>query len=424
MMKNLPIRLKFVSIYINMSVFTIPILIISLIAMRWINQAESGAGTQIVNAFTVIYPIYIVVYVLVTILLGRKLTKLIAFPIKDLAENTRKLATGDINIPLDYESGDEVGALVVELRQLVAAIRHQSDVLTVVADGDYTASIPVRSEEDIMNRAINQLIERNNVMLNEIRSSASQVSSAAAQISNGAQSLATGSSEQAASIEEFNAALTELQEKTNHNADNSAKAQEANTKTAVGLADSIRSMGEMLEAMKAIDESSQNITKVIKVIDDIAFQTNILALNAAVEAARAGQHGKGFAVVADEVRNLAAKSAEAARETAELIEGSSERVKEGNEIVKKTNSNLESAAENARESTRIVEQVASASINQARAITEINQGMEQISTIVQANSATAEESAAASEEMSTQAIVMNEIIARFKLRQEVHDRIK
>jgi len=312
---------------------------------------------------------------------------------------------------------DEVGESIKMLIQTGRRLEAVGQALETVASGDLTAELALLSERDTIGRSLQKMLDNLNSIFAELKTASGQVSSGAGQVSQGAQGLASGSSQQAASIQEFSAALAELQEKTDRNAENSTQARKANNKTTEKLGDSIRSMGQMLEAMKAIDESSVNITKVIKVIDDIAFQTNILALNAAVEAARAGQHGKGFAVVSDEVRNLASKSADAAKETSALIAGSTERVREGNQIVEKTNADLEAAAENAQESTRLIEQVASASTDQARAIIEINQGMDQISTVVQANSATAEESAAASQEMSAQAVVLDEIVARFRLSQ-------
>lgn len=365
--------------------------------------------------------LWIIVFLLSIIILypliSRNIVRFIK-PIRALSDSAKQLAQGNVAITVIRDRSDELGILQESFIDLVSNSQLQSDTIMKLAQGDLTVTYTPRSTNDTVGNSLAALIQNNSEVISNIAIATSQVSAAAGQVNQGAQGLASGSSKQAASIEELNAALTELQEKTNHNAVNSAKAQEANNKTAMGLEGSIRSMGEMLEAMKAIDESSGNITKVIKVIDDIAFQTNILALNAAVEAARAGQHGKGFAVVADEVRNLASKSAAAAKETAELIEGSSERVREGNQIVARTNADLESAAENARESTKLIDQVAAESIDQAKTIMEINQGMEQISAVVQENSATAEQSAAASEEMAAQAVAMNEIIERFKLRQE------
>lgn len=382
---------------------------------------------KLFQTMTIVAVIVLVIAVVIAMALGTYISSLISKPLISLTAFMRRAGTtGDIAITQEDEDTigkfaqikDEVGQCIGSTAKFIYHLLSISKNLEAVANGDLTAELTLLSQDDVMGVSLKKMTDNLNSMFSDIRTASDQVSSGANQVSQGAQGLASGSSEQAASIEELSASLTELQEKTDHNAEDSTKAQEANNKTSKKLEDSIRSMGQMLDAMKEIDDSSSSITKVIKVIDDIAFQTNILALNAAVEAARAGQHGKGFAVVADEVRNLAAKSAEAAKETAVLIEGSSERVKEGNQIVAKTNADLEAAVNNARESTRLIEQVAAASIGQAKSIAEINQGMEQISTVVQANSATAEQSAAASEEMSAQAVVLNEIVAKFKLTQD------
>ena len=335
-------------------------------------------------------------------------------------------STGDININPELSekierissAKDEIGQMSTALAGFFMRIIDVSKVLESVSNGDLTAELPLLSDSDVMGYSLQKMLGNLNGMLHDLRVASNQVSSGSRQISQSAQSLASGSSEQSSNIEAFSNTLVELLEKTNHNAQNSKKAQDANKETGAHLEESINSMNQMLDAMKAIDESSGNITKVIKVIDDIAFQTNILALNAAVEAARAGQHGKGFAVVADEVRNLAAKSAEAAKETSMLIAGSSERVKTGNEIVVKTNTDLKSATENARESTCLIETVTTDSSDQARAISEVNFGIDQISSVVHANSALAEQSAAAAEEMASQSVALNEIVGRFTLKQD------
>jgi len=329
----------------------------------------------------------------------------------DVAEETKKDLDGEALVK------DEIGQSIAAFVNTMHYLERIDKVLELVADGDLTADFAILSEQDMVGQSIRKMLDSLNNMFDELRSASSQMAVGSDQVSQAAQNLASGSTEQAASVEEFSAALTNLEEKTKNNAENATLAREANDKAGTQLTDSGRYMNDLLEAMKSIDESSSSITKVIKVIEDIAFQTNILALNAAVEAARAGQHGKGFAVVADEVRNLASKSASAAKETAALIEGSSERVKEGNQIVSRTNESLDRVMEYAQELARRVGEVDTASAEQTHEIFEIRQGVDQISDVVQANSATAEQSAAAAQEMSAQADMLDQLVRKFKLRQ-------
>ena len=332
--------------------------------------------------------------------------------------------TGDISITNDNKAEkarhvgkkDEISQISISLSIFIERIREVSLALEAIANGNLDIEFAIQSEKDTLGISLIKMMNDLSGMLGELRASSEQVSAGAAQISQSAQSLASGSSEQAATIVDFSSTITTLMGQTNTNAENSEKAQLANNVTSSKLEDSINSMVEMIDAMKAIDESSGNITQIINVIDAIAFQTNILALNAAVEAARAGQHGKGFAVVAEEVRNLAAKSAQAAKETAELIENSSSRVQAGNQIAERTNSNLEIAISNAKESTKLIELVASASAEQATAIFTISQSIDQISSVIQANSALSEQSAASAEEMSAQSMLLHQIVDGFKLK--------
>ena len=367
------------------------------------------------------------VSIAVAIVIGLIVSGLISKPLRTMSGFLEYAGTtGDINIGPDIQakiekissSKDEIGHMSTALAGFFMRITDVSKVLEAVAEGNLTVELPLLSENDVMGNSMHKMLGNLNDVLHDLRIASVQVSSGAQQISMSAQNLASGSSEQAASVEEFSAILAGLQEKTNSNAGNSQKAQMVNTETGASLEGSIHSMEEMLVAMKEIDESSGNITKIIKVIDDIAFQTNILALNAAVEAAQAGPHGKGFAVVADEVRNLAAKSAQAAKETSMLIAESSQRVKMGNRIVTKTNTDLAAAAENARLSTSLVGTVTVDSNEQAISINNVTVGIEQISSVVQANSALAEEAAAAAEEMSAQSVLLDEIVARFILKND------
>lgn len=387
-----------------------------------VNESNTNDTNIAIITFIILLAVIVVISVLIAIYISGLINKPLLKIKNVMAQvgNTGSLDfDGETKKNLDGEAlgKDEIAQTIAASLQTIHHLEKIDTVLQQVADGDLTAEFEVSSDQDTVGLSIKKMLDNLNGMFGELRTASGQVSSGAGQVSQAAQGLASGSSEQAASVEEFTATLNELGEKTKHNAESSAKAREAYEKSATQLTDSMQSMNDLLDAMKSIDESSVNITKVIKVIDDIAFQTNILALNAAVEAARAGQHGKGFAVVADEVRNLASKSAAAAKETAALIEGSSERVQGGNQIVVKTNASLEAVLEYAQELARRVNGVADASIEQARAIEEINQGIEQISTVVQANSATAEESAAAAQEMSAQAVVLNEIVAQFRLKQ-------
>ena len=287
----------------------------------------------------------------------------------------------------------------------------------LMADGDLTVHLDVRSNDEIGHAAIafNKMAKQMNDVMGKIAVAARQVASGSKNISDSGNMLAKGASTQASSVEELSASIAEITAQTTGNATNATHAneltKEANAKALAGN----KRMEEMLQAMSDINESSANIAKIIKVIDEIAFQTNILALNAAVEAARAGQHGKGFAVVAEEVRNLAARSAKAAKETTDIIEKSINTVNAGTELARGTADALRSIQESIDQITGLVGGIADASQKQSSALQMLNQGVLQVSNVVQTNSSTAEESAAASVELSAQADLLQEAVHRFKL---------
>jgi methyl-accepting chemotaxis protein len=343
-------------------------------------------------------------------------------PIKEASMVLEEFARGNLSASVNgnYKGDHAVikNALNNTVLNVSAYIKETAEVLNKMADGNLVVQInsDFKGDFGMMKNAINNIVDSLNEVLGEINMASEQVATGSRQVAQSSQALSHGSTNQASSIEEITASMTEIAEQTKENAINASKANEFSNLAKDAASKGNQQMVEMVTAMKDINDSSANISKIISVIDEIAFQTNILALNAAVEAARAGQHGKGFAVVAEEVRNLAARSANAAKETTVMIENSVIKVGKGMNIASDTAKALEEIVGGASKAADLVANIAYASNEQATAISQINEGIYQVSQVTQNNTATAEESAAASEEMTSQAQMLKEMVSRFKLK--------
>ncbi len=310
---------------------------------------------------------------------------------------------------------DEIGIFSSKLKDLMQYMKALNACIKQVSEGDLTVSVPVACPQDQIGNALHQLVDNFHNVVATMVNAIEQVTSGAKLVSDSSFSLSQGATQQASAIQELTASLEQISSQTHLNAKNAEEANEFAKNAKSNASRGNAQMKDMLKAMDDISVSSGNINKIIKVIDDIAFQTNILALNAAVEAARAGQHGKGFAVVAEEVRNLAGKSANAAKETTEMIENSIRKVEIGTKIANETAKALDEIVYQVDRAADLINSIAVASVEQAQGIEQINIGISQVSQVVQTNAATAQESAAASEELSSQASRLKDSAARFKL---------
>jgi len=343
-------------------------------------------------------------------------------PIQATSAALNELAKGNLSFTMDGDYKGQHGKIKEDMNRTISFLKNYvadiTALLQLIGEGDLTKEINAYYHGDFnaAKLVINNITTHLSEVMKEIDDAAAQVESGAIQISDGGQALSQGTTEQASAIQQLTASIEEVAAETKQNAMNANEANERAIEVRTNAEVGNSQMAKMVTAMVEINESSNNISKIIKVIDDIAFQTNILALNAAVEAARAGQHGKGFAVVAEEVRTLAARSAEAAKETTGLIEGSIDKVAIGTKIADETAASLIEILNEIEKVTGLVGNIARASNDQASEIAQITKGIEQVSNVVQTNSATAEESAASSEELSSQAEVLKHMINTFKLK--------
>jgi len=361
-------------------------------------------------------------------LVARKISNKIANPIIKCSERLKLLAEGDLKTDVPKsDSNDEVGLLLqsteITVNGLNKIINDVSYHLGAIADGDFTTTVMEDYKGDFNPIALSlkSIIEALNKFMVQVGESAEQVSSGSEQVAGGAQALSQGATEQASSIEELAATINEITDEINKSALNTESAKRVSDQSLIEVANGSKKIETMMKAMEEINETSLEIGKIIKAIEDIAFQTNILALNAAIEAARAGTAGKGFAVVADEVRNLASKSAEAAKNTTELIESSLNAVNNGVKIASDTEHSLKLIVEKTNMTASIIEEIAETSKQQAVGASQVSVGIEQISSVVQTNSATAEESAAASEELSSQSQILKDLVSVIKIKSKAYN---
>jgi len=389
-----------------------------------VTSQTKGIHNQIDHSTAILVGVTLLAVLLglsVAFLMSRGLSR----PLAKAVEMLKELENGHIDVRLNMDSTDEIGQMAKTMDSFADSLQHEVvDSLVKLSHGDITFTSEPRDDHDIIRTALKRLSTDLNHIIGEIRTAGEQIASGATQISDSAQSLSQGATESASSLEQITSSMSEMASQTRLNADNAGEASNLSNQVK-GLADKGSHLMEgMVAAMDEMKQSSDSITKIIKVIDEIAFQTNLLALNAAVEAARAGQHGKGFAVVAEEVRNLAARSAKAAQETTELIAGSAKKTEAGANIASQTSESLLEIVHGVDKVTNLVAKIALASNEQAQGISQINQGLGQIDQVTQQNTANAEESAAAAEELSGQACQLQQMLNRFQLLGQLADMVE
>ena len=384
-------------------------------------KVEDGAKLAAIADLVII--ILIVVAVVASVGLALIMSDSVRKPVEQMRRMASHMAEGRMDAEITYQSADEIGQMADNMREMTGIVRTLIEdiqyCMEELASGNFTVVSKHRDAYIGDYAAILQAMADMKASMSEtlvqIEIASDQVNAGGEQVSNGAQALAQGATEQASSVQELAATIEDVSRQVNSTASHAKTAKEENDQSHQQINVCSGDMEALMQAMGKIESRSNEISKVIKTIEDIAFQTNILALNAAVEAARAGAAGKGFAVVADEVRNLASKSAEASKNTAVLIEDTVAAVKEGIDLSQETSQALQAVVDSSKKVLEAVNLISDATEEQANSISQISVAVDQISSVVQTNSATSEESAAASEELSSQANVLKELISRFKL---------
>ena len=386
-------------------------------------MSEKEYNAQTVQVVLVLMSLLLSSTLLVALILRTIIVRKLR-PFTQINQGLREMSQGNLKISIPYQGEDEVGEMAESMRSCVrslsAYVQEIDEVMERLASGDLTAQMRLNYKGDFrhIHQSVQTFIHKLTELMRGIHQASEQVSAGSGQVADGAQALAQGATEQAAAIQELGASITDLSQMVRSNAQLAEEADQGAARVHEEIRESGRKMDRSLELMSEIRNSSNEISHIIKTIEDIAFQTNILALNAAVEAARAGEAGKGFAVVASEVRNLATKTAKASQETTVLIQKSLDSVENGTASMEETARFMEGVVEVSQEITVTFQHISQASSTQAQTIDQVTQGIDQISNVVHTNSATAEESAAASEELSGQADLLKSMINQFQLSQE------
>ena len=384
------------------------------IEMQKIQQNLQEKASQTGISLLIVFVITLLILIVAFTVFSRNMTK----PLHHTVSMANSLQLGRVAARLDLGNrNDEFGDMAKALNQFAHDLETEVvDAMQKLAEGNFNFNIHPNDNQDLIRTALQNTGERLNTVIYEILKASEQIALSSQQVAGGAQVLSEGAASSAASLEEISSSMNVMAAQISQSAENASQANQLATEASQAAEKGNAQMGDMVAAMAEIDEAGQSIGKIIKVIDEIAFQTNLLALNAAVEAARAGQHGKGFAVVAEEVRNLAARSAKAARETAELIEGSVEKTQNGANIAQQTSTALEGIVNSVDKVNHLVAEIAAASTEQAQGISQVNIGLSQIDQGVQQSTATAVESASAAEQLSQQSAQMKQMLERFTLK--------
>lgn len=382
--------------------------------------AEFNTGAEATRVATIQLTVVIVaVSVLLSILLAIVLTRSVTQPLSALTAIAAEVQTGSFDVDLSKEaSKDELGSLTESFYSIVQFLQKKADVVDSVAGGDLSVDATAAGESDVLGNGLNTMTTNLNRLMAQVKDAAEQVSQASGQVTDSSHQLSDGATSQASSLQEISASINQVNGQSRQNADNSTEANHIARQAATTARSGNDQMSSLREAMERISHSSDQIKKVVKVIDDIAFQINLLALNANVEAARAGKYGKGFAVVAEEVRNLAARSGEAVQETTAMVEESVRNIEVGNQLTDDTARQLEEIVTGSEQVAQFLDEISAASKEQAQAIDEITEGLTRVDQVTQENTASAQQSAAAAEQLGQQATRLHQSISRFTLSEQ------